>query len=116
MRWVLTLKAVDGKPEVAKCKARIVLLGFSDPDLLDLPTPAPTLTRRSRQLLMGLCTHSQWNLVKADAKAAFLQGSDRQRERNVFAIPVPELAAGLKIPVNEAVRLVKFAYGLASAP
>lgn len=41
MRWVLTLKSTD-KPETAKCKARIVLLGFTDPNIEDLQTSAPT--------------------------------------------------------------------------
>ena len=35
MRWVLTFKRVEGEPDKAKRKARLVLLGFSDPDLLD---------------------------------------------------------------------------------
>ena len=49
MRWVPTLKSTDS-PTTAKCKARIVVLGFTDPDIESLQTSAPTLTRRSRQL------------------------------------------------------------------
>ena len=116
MRWVLTLKPVEHDANLAKCKARIVLLGYSDPDLLDLQTAAPTLIRRSRQLMLSMCTHQRWALQKADAKSAFLQGAQHQGDRNVFTIPVPELAAGLGIPNGEAVKLLKSAYGLASAP
>ena len=76
----------------------------------------PTMTRRSRQLVLGLATHRRWRLWKADAKAAFLQGSPRERERNIFTLPVPELSHALGVPQGEAVRLVKAAYGLASAP
>lgn len=74
MRWVLTLKATDN-PKVAKSKARIVLLGYTDPDLTTLATSAPTFTRRSRQLTLNLAAAKHWTLTKADAKSAFLQGT-----------------------------------------
>ena len=47
-RWVLVFKAVDRDESKVKCKARIVLLCFTDPDLGELETCAPTLSRRSR--------------------------------------------------------------------
>ena len=47
-RWVLTFKAIEGDEKNVKAKARIVLLGFTDPDLGDLETCAPTLTRQER--------------------------------------------------------------------
>ena len=40
-RWVLVFKSVDGDETKVKCKARIVLLGFTDPDLGGLETAAP---------------------------------------------------------------------------
>ena len=95
MRWVLTFKGLDHSPSKMKAKARLVLLGYSDPDLLELQTSSPTMTRRSRQLLLSLCTHKRWRLRKADAKSAFLQGSQRERDRNVFTVPVPELSQAL---------------------
>ena len=109
MRWVFSTKS-------AKCKARIVLLGYTDPELLDLPTAAPTLTRRSRQLMLNFCTHRRWAVYKADAKSAFLQGQNHQALRNIFTVPVPELAQQLGIPPVAGVKLLKSAYGLASAP
>ena len=62
MRWVLTFKVLDRNPSKIKAKARLVLLGYSDPDLLELQTSSPTMTRRSRQLLLNLCTHQHWRL------------------------------------------------------
>ncbi len=116
MRWVLTLKGVDGKPDACKAKARIVLLGYSDPDLENLSTAAPTLSRRSRQMILNLCTLRRWSVVKADAKSAFLQGGNSQAKRGIFAVPVKELADSMKIPFGEAVQVLKAAYGLVSAP
>ena len=115
MRWVLTLKSTSD-PSTAKCKARIVLLGYTDPDLETLQTSAPTLTRRSRQLALSLACAKRWKLVKADAKSAFLQGTATQSDRNIFAIPVPELAEALQVPQGQAVKMLKAAYGLVSAP
>ena len=40
---------------------------------------------------------------RADAKTAFLQG--KEIERNLFCIPVPELSAALGIPIGTAARL-----------
>lgn len=115
MRWVLTLKSTSN-PDIAKSKARIVLLGYTDPDLDTLQTSAPTLTRRSRQLGLNLATAKKWRLKKADAKSAFLQGGPSQTVRQIFAIPVPELAEQLGIPPGQAVQILKAAYGLVSAP
>ena len=46
--------------------------------------------------MLNLCTHQRWRITKADAKSAFLQGAAHQGSRNVFTIPVPELALALR--------------------
>ena len=46
MRWVLTWKAETHTP-----KARLVVVGFEDPDLASIVSSSPTMSRRSRQLL-----------------------------------------------------------------
>ena len=115
-RWVLVFKAVDGDETKVKCKARIVLLGFTDPDLGSLETAAPTLSRRSRQLCLSLSTLRRWKTYKADAKSAFLQGRQTQKHRDIFITPVSELAQALGIPPGEGARMLKAAYGLVSAP
>ena len=115
-RWVLVFKAIDGDEKHVKCKARIVLLGYTDPDLGDLATGAPTMTRRSRQLLLGLSSLKHWSITKADAKSAFLQGQDTQRARDIYITPVPELAEQLSCKPGECAKMLKAAYGLVSAP
>ena len=69
MRWVLTFKQAsqegDGaQPEAPqnpsgprdkiKAKARIVILGYSDPNLLEASTVCPAMSRLSRQLLLNM--------------------------------------------------------------
>ena len=115
MRWVLTPKSTSD-PDKANCKARIVLLGYTDPDLETLQTSAPTATRGSRQLTLSLAMAKKWRLTKADAKSAFLQGTSNQADRNIFAVPVDELADALGIERGQAVKILKAAYGLVSAP
>ena len=115
-RWVLVFKSVDDDETKVKCKARIVLLGFTDPDLGSLETAAPTLSRRSRQLCLSLSTVRRWKTYKADAKSAFLQGRQTQKHRDIFITPVAELAQSMGIPPGEGARMLKAAYGLVSAP
>ena len=111
MRWVLTFKSSGA------AKARIVIVGFTDPDLGRLSTTSPTMTRRTRQLMMTRATCSSWTQIKCDAKSAFLQTSRNTEEhRSVFAIPVPELAQAMGVPPNQAVQIVKSCYGLVNAP
>ena len=115
MRWVLVLKSTDN-PSKVKAKARIVILGYSDPDGEFLDKAAPTLARRSRQMVLNYACFRRWRTLKADARAAFLQGSESQRHRDVFAIPVEELGNSMNVSKGETVRLLRAAYGLVSAP
>ncbi|CAJ1330372.1 unnamed protein product, partial [Effrenium voratum] len=87
MRWVLTFK------HSGAAKARIVIVGFTDPDLDTLQRASPTMTRRTRQLMMTMAAVTGWQQWKGDAKSAFLQTSENTEEsRSVFAVPVDELA------------------------
>ena len=53
MRWVLVLKGTDD-PKVVKAKARLVIVGFTDPDLGAEDVRSPTLSRRGRQCCCNL--------------------------------------------------------------
>ena len=110
MRWVLTYK------QSGASKARIVILGFEDPDLLQMRTASPTMTRRTRQLLLTFASCMQWPLLKGDVKSAFLQGAASEELRDVYAKPVPELAKSMGLADGQPVKLVKACYGLANAP
>ena len=115
MRWVLVFKATDD-PGLVKAKARLVVVGFTDPDLGQDPTRSPTLTRRGRQALLQLCSHRGWEALKADAKAAFLQGKETQQKRQIFGLPVSELQEAMNLKKGQAIQFLKAAYGLTVAP
>ena len=56
-RWVLTWKKLDDGKQ--KAKARLVLLGYQDPDLGEYQRSSPTLTRTARHL----CNHSSGTMA-----------------------------------------------------
>lgn len=81
-RWILTRKPLD--PTDAKTqgreykpKARLVTLGYLDPQLTEIPRDSPTLNKTSRMLLLQLVASHGWDLLSFDIKAAFLQGKPR---------------------------------------
>lgn len=110
MRWVLTWKS-DGQ-----AKGRIVLIGYQDPDLDSIQSTAPTMARRTRGLALQYSSCRSWRSLKADVKAAFLQGDASEESRQLFAQPLPELASALGCREGEAVQVLKSCYGLVSAP
>ena len=110
MRWVLTYK------ESGAAKGRIVLIGYQDPDLATMQSAAPTMSKRTRQLSLQYSSVRGWRTLKADVKSAFLQGDRAEEDRNLFAIPVPELARAFGVEDGEAVQVVKACYGVVPAP
>ena len=115
MRWVLTFKGTDN-PDQVKAKARLVVLGFSDPEVGLLETQSPTMSRRSRQLMLQFSCHRGLQLLKADAKAAFLQGLSTQGRRSIFGRPVEELRAAMGLEEHQFVQFMKAAYGGSQLP
>ena len=115
MRWVLTFKQAD-QPGLVKAKARLVVLGFTDPDYGAVAVRSPTLSRRGRQLLPQAGVHRHWQMLKADAKTAFLQGHASQQSRQIFGMPVKELQEAMNLPEGQAVQFLKAAYGITIAP
>ena len=112
MRWLLTWK-VDGNGETVP-KARIVILGYQDPQYEHRVTYAPTTTRHTRQLMLQAAASKKWEAWKGDVAAAFLQG--RECQEDLFCIPTPELCDLMQIPKDSVARLRKTCYGLVQAP
>ena len=123
-RWILTWKPLDGvnQDEIEykslrshKPKARLVVLGYQDPQIEEIPRDSPTLSKTARMLILQtIATHS-WQLLSFDIKAAFLQGKP-QEGRIMGLEPVKELRKALSLSDHEIVKLNKSAYGLVDAP
>ena len=113
-RWVLTWKSSeDGGPP--RAKARLVLRGFEDPDLLTIEKAAPTATRQSKLILLAMAGNNGWTVQSGDVKTAFLSGASFDR-RIVVKLPndCGPLLGGGREPMH--MRMLKSAYGLADAP
>ena len=124
-RWVLVWKPREGigsehlgkgsKLQTHKPKARLVVLGYLDPKLTEVPRDSPTLGKQSKMILLQLIASMGWRLGSFDIKAAFLQGRP-QSDRIIGIEPVAELTRAMQLRASEVCQLEKSAYGLIDAP
>ena len=123
-RWILTWKPLEDVNQdgimnkslrTHKPKARLVVLGFQDPNIEEIPRDSPTLSKTSRMLILQtLATHA-WQMLSFDVKAAFLQG--KPQEGRVMGLePTNEFRQALNLTDQEILKLNKGAYGLVDAP
>ena len=119
MRWVLTWKTIEdeeGKVVGKKPKARLIIKGFLDPDLLSLKRESPTLSTQNRNLLLSVAAWKQWKVQVGDVKTAFLNADATERDRNLGADPPEEVRNMLNMKPWELFRVLKAVYGLLHAP
>ena len=122
-RWILTWKPIDNagsnngnqQGNNYKAKARLVVLGYLDPKIEEIPRDSPTLNRTSRMLILQTIASHNWTLKSFDIKAAFLQGQP-QADRIMAVEPVPEIRKAMQMAPDEVGQLNKGAYGLIDAP
>ena len=113
-RWIYTWKPIESPTDQLKAggrshkaKARLVVLGYLDPALEEIPRDSPTLGRQSRMLILQLISSMNWDLMSFDIKAAFLQGSTQGRTIGIE--PPPEMAKAMQLNPSEICRLEKSA-------
>ncbi|CAK0888982.1 unnamed protein product [Prorocentrum cordatum] len=114
-RFVLTWKK-DEQGNVLRGKARLVVLGFSDPDLLHLRTESPVAARRARQLPLAMAARHKWKLEKADAVTAFLQGETDEEKREIYADPPKDVRQAFGMKYDDVLQFLKPMYGFVHAP
>eukprot|EP00435_Cladocopium_sp_Y103_P029044 s3886_g7.t1 len=136
-RWILTWKPIDTVGEnvsnvqakqhektnklppahnpTHKPKARLVVLGYLDPQIENIPRDSPTLSKTARMMTLQAIASHGWDARSFDIKAAFLQGQP-QSDRVMAIEPVPELRKALQMTPEEVAKLNKGAYGLIDAP
>ena len=113
-RWILTWKAPEKEGGPQRAKARLVVLGFEDPGLSDIPNDAPTLGKDGRQLILQQVASRQWKLINFDISTAFLQGKGDGRKLGIK--PPEELREALGMAPTDQCRLEGGAYGRIDAP
>ena len=98
-RWVLTWKCDEtAEFPVWKAKARLVLRGYEDPDVMSLSKASPMASRQARPWLLTTATWKCWIVVGADVKAAFLSGSNFDR---IILVKLPLDCGPLLAPEEE---------------
>ena len=114
-RWVLVWKKSSDPDDRQKTpKARLVLVGWQDPELGKIATDSPTIRKESKGLILSICASKHWKLWGADIKTAFLSGDPSDRE--IYFKPPPEIKQWMKLDDHDLMKLEKAAYGLAEAP
>ena len=136
-RWVLTWKLTpteelaeakqDGATNPStvytsdgskKAKARIVLLGFEHPNLLDptFKTASPVQSTVGRNLLYSLAVQHQWEIEGLDLATAFLQTQATEADQEIWTYGVKELREALGIGEEGIMRILRNIYGSTTAP
>ena len=114
-RWLLTWKDMGEINKTTKTpKARLIVLGYEDPQLCELDRDSPTLSKLARMLILQFAASSGWDIGSFDIRTAFLRGSDDSRQLGLE--PPPELRTKMKLADHEIVQLLEGAYGRVDAP
>ena len=117
-RWILTWKPVDsaeGNQTKHTPKARLVVLGYEDPLVHEIPRDSPTMSKLSRMLILQMAASHGWDIESFDIKTAFLRGQEHS-DRVLGIEPNAELRERMKLKDNEVLKLLKGAYGRVDAP
>ena len=61
-RWILTWKSPEPGEDQRRAKARLVVLGFQDPKLVDVMRDAPTLSKEGRALVLQTISSMRYEL------------------------------------------------------
>eukprot|EP00434_Breviolum_minutum_P042849 symbB.v1.2.038157.t2/scaffold5850.1/size23116/1 len=113
MRWVLTTKSDNS------AKARLVVLGYQAPNLTQVETAAPTMTKLSRNLLLSLSANLGLPMKAGDVTSAFLQASQSLEHEGLTIWAPAELAVAFGASPEDPVmplRIKRAFYGLCHAP
>ena len=114
-RWVLTWKAPEEAGAARRAKARLVVLGYQDPKLVEVMRDAPTLSKEGRSIVLQTIASMNFHLQSFDIKTAFLRG--KADEANPLAMEPPaEIRKALAMQPNEVCLLLGNAYGRVDAP
>ena len=91
-----------------------IVRGYQDPELDQVSTESPTLSRDARMLCLQVISSMGWVVQNFDITTAFLRGKSDGRQ--LAMEPVPELQRLLKMTSDEVLLLEGNAYGRVDAP
>eukprot|EP00971_Amphidinium_carterae_P163432 3240555-Amphidinium_carterae.1 len=94
-------------------KARWILVGFHDPDVLKLDGAAPTPQLTSLNIVLQVLSSLQFEAFAGDFSTAFLQGEDTLR---LLWVTAPRYCEVLGLDRRQLLRVKKEVYGSVAAP
>ena len=110
LRWARTWKPDDSKPSGRRAKARLIIKGFADPDLLNIESHSSALTREGfMTVFQSVCSHGhklQFGYVQQD----WMTGDLIKRNQPLFVRMPPDGIPGESREVW--VQLFKKVHGL----
>ena len=110
-RWARSWKPDESKLSERRAKARLIINGFTDPDLLDIESHSPTLIREGfMTVLLSVCSHGH-KLQFGDVQHSFNTGNPIKRELPLFVRMPPDGIQGESREVW--VQMLKTVNGLA---
>ena len=93
-RCARTWKPCDSKPSGRRAKVGLIVKGFTDPDLLDIESQSPSLTREGfMAVLQSVCSHGHKQQF-GDVQQAFNTGDPIQRKQPLFVRMPPDGVPG----------------------
>ena len=95
-------------------KARLVVLGFEDPQISSISADAPTLSKDGKQLILQQVASRGWRLINFDISTAFWKGAGEGRKLGLHA--PKELRNAIGMEPGDQCSLIGGAYGRADAP
>ena len=110
-RFVLTKKALEEVPPGAqswKARARYVICGFTDPDLLSLPRAAPVANTEAVHLVCLLCVQLGLRMSIGDISTAYLNSPAEERESGKVFVSLRNVP---DVPNNHVGEILKLVYG-----
>ena len=113
MRWVLTTKSSG------LAKARLVVLGFQAPNITEVETASPTLSKLSKHMILALAANLGYRIKSGDITSAFLQAKANLENDELTVWAPPELAVLYGAPPERPIlplRIVRAFYGLVQSP
>ena len=113
-RWILVWKPPEHPGGERRAKARLVVLGFTDPGISHIPNDAPTLSKDGRMLIVQTIASRKWELISVDVATAFLKGQGDGRNLGIQA--PEELTKALKMSPTDQCQLQGGAYGRIDGP
>ena len=113
MRWVLTTKSSG------LAKARLVILGFQAPNITEVATASPTLSKMSKHMILAIAANLGYRIKSGDITSAFLQAKANLEGDELTVWAPAELAVLYGAPPDYPVlplRVVRAFYGLVQSP